>query len=533
MKNKRLGFSVVVMAMIFLLVACSSADTKGGKSSVDKVNNKDKQTVVYGRGADSVSLDPSTVTDGESFKVARNIFETLLVFGEQDTSTQPGLAKDTKISDDGKTYTFTLEENVKFHDGTDFNAEAVVKNFERWMNGSADQFPYYADMFGGFKGDKNHIIDSVKANGDYTFIIQLKKPMIPLLNNLAMVAFSIASPTAFEKDGEKFGENPVGTGPFKFSEWKRNDSVILTKNDSYWQDGLPKMDKVIFKAMPDNAARLNALLSGEIDIADGVAPASISTVEQNDQIILMERPSFNVGYLGMTTNKAPFTDIKLRQAISHAVDRQVIADTFFEGKALVAKNPVQPTALGYSEDTPLYDYNPEKAKALLKESTYDGKELELWAMPVPRPYMPDGQKVAEAIQKNLADVGIKTKIVSFEWATYLEKTKEGEADLFLLGGTSDNGDPDNLLSLFFDRDGSLNNSQFSNDEVQKLLQAGRSEQDVEKRKEIYKQIQLILHKEAPVLPLIHSTPLLAVSKSVKDFKAHPTEADDLKNVSVE
>lgn len=527
----RKWFIFSLMTMILIVLSACGKDATNNESKSEQ-NGNAQDSLVYGRGTDSVSLDPIAVTDGESFKVARNIYETLVQFGEDDTSIKPSLAKEWKISKDQLTYTFTLQDGVKFQDGTDFNAQAVVKNFERWMNGSAEKFPYYGDMFGGYKGDKEHIIDSVKAVNNNTFELKLKKPSAALLNNLAMVAFSIASPTAIEEEGDHFGEKPVGTGPFKFVSWKRNNTIELEKNPNYWQKGYPKVSKLIYRTLPDNSARLNSLVTGEIDIADGLSPSDHTRIEQDQNLQLLKRPSFNVGYLGMTMIQKPFDDKKVREAVSMAVDRQAIVNSFFEGFATEAKNPLQPTALGYNENTQPYQFDVEKAKSLLKESSYDGKEVELWAMPVPRPYMPDGQKVAEAIQKNLETIGMKTKIVTYEWATYLEKTRKGEAQLFLLGGTSDNGDPDNLLSLFFYDSGALNNSQLHDEKIQKWLAEVRSTTDRTKREQIYADIQNRLRDIIPVLPLVHSTPIVGARSNVENYHPHPTEADDLKNVTV-
>ena len=190
---------------------------------------------------------------------------------------------------------------------------------------------------------------------------------------------------------------------------------------------------------------------------------------------------------------------------------------------------------GYNDEITGYEFNPEKAKALLAEAGYDGKEIELWAMPVPRPYMPDGQKTAEVIQKNLADVGIPSKIVTFEWATYLEKTQNGEADAFMLGWTGDNGDADNFLYALLDRDniGSNNYSYYSSDEVHKLLIAAQSEVDVETRNNLYKEAQAIIHEDAPWVPLAQSTPLLAAQKGVTGYLPHPTGSESLENVSIQ
>ncbi|SEJ68361.1 peptide/nickel transport system substrate-binding protein [Bhargavaea ginsengi] len=537
MKKGKLWTLAVLLIVSMVLAACSSGNGNGSEGETEGENAGESsggsKTLVFGRGGDSVSLDPSRVTDGESMKVAANIFETLINFGEQDTTLQPGLAKEWEASEDGLTYTLQLEEGVKFHDGTDFNAEAVVKNFERWANGDADTFPYYQSMFGGFKGDEGHVIESVTADSDYTVVFQLKRPQAPFLKNLAMTMFGIGSPEAFEADSDGFGENPVGTGPFKFVEWKRNDSITIEKNEEYWKEGLPKLDRVVFRSIPDNGARLNALITGDIDLADGINPSDQATIGDDENLQLFERPSLNIGYLGLTVTREPFGDKLVRQAFNHAIDKQAIIDAFFEGAAEPAKNPIPPSIPAYNDSIEGYEYDPEKAKELLAEAGYpDGFEMELWAMPVPRPYMPDGAKVAEVIQKNLADIGVIAEIVSYEWATYLEKASKGEADAFLLGWTGDNGDADNFIYALLDGDniGSNNYTYYDNAELHEILIQAQTEVDEDTRNELYAKAQEIIHDDAPWVPLAHSTPLLAGSADITGFKAHPTGSDILSNV---
>lgn len=539
--NKKIMSLAFLMLLLIstVLYGCSGGSEEGSEGNGEtggEGESGEEKVLIFGRGGDSVSLDPITVTDGESFKVTKNIFDTLVNFGEQDTEIEPGLASEYTAAEDGLTYTFTLEEGVTFHDGTDFNAEAVVANFDRWAAGDADQFPYYGSMFGGFGDEEGHVIESVEATGDYEVTIKLKRPMAPFLKNLAMSPFGIASPTAIEEQGDAFGDNPVGTGPFKFVEWNRNDTVRIEKFEDYWVEGEPKLDEVVFRAIPDNSGRLNALLAGEIDLADGINPSDAETIESNDDLQLYERPSMNVGYLGLTTTREPFDDPKVRQAMNHAIDRQAIVDAFFEGRGEVAKNPMPPVISGYNDAIEGYDYDPEKAKALLEEAGLgDGFEMELWAMPVPRPYMPDGQKVAEAIQSDLAEVGITAEIVSYEWATYLEKAANGEADAFLLGWTGDNGDADNFLYVLLDQDniGSNNYTYYENQELHDILIEAQTEVDEEVRNELYAQAQEIIHEDAPWVPLAHSTPLLAGGSNVVNFKPHPTGSDKLAEVDLE
>jgi len=537
MKSKSIKMLLIsLLAISMFLLGCNNTSKEtGGKKETPGTSNEGgskKDTLVYGRGGDSTSLDPITTTEGEAYKVTINIYETLLNYGDQDTTINPGLAEKWDVSDDYLKYTFHLRQGVKFHDGTDFNADAVVYNFNRWMNGNDEQFPYYS-MFGGYKNDEGHVIKEVKAVDENTVEFDLKRPQAPFLKNIAMSAFGIASPAAIEKYGDDFRNNPVGTGPFKFVEWKQNDKIVLEKNPDYWQKGLPKLNKLIFRVIPENAARLNALTKGEIDVMDGLNNSDEDTVKNNPDLQVIERPSNNIGYIGLNTTKKPLDNKLVRQAINHAVDKKTIIDAFYGGKALPAKNPLPPSIEGYNDAIQEYPYDLEKAKALLKEAGYEkGFEIDLWAMPVARPYMPEAQKVAEVIQESLSKIGIKAKIQSVDWATYLEKARKGELDIFMLGWTGDNGDPDNFIYTLLDKDsiGSNNYAQYSNDELHDILIEAQTEADQAKRNELYKKAQEIIHEDAPWVPLVHSTPLLAAAKDLQNYLPHPTGSESLLKV---
>jgi peptide/nickel transport system substrate-binding protein len=532
-QRKSILFLVFMLLLSLALVGCNkSTSNKSDKPKKDDKNNVQTAsggTLVFGRGGDSTSLDPAITTEGESFKVTINVYETLVNFGEQDTELHPGLATEWETSEDGLKQTLKLRKGVKFHDGTDFNAEAVVFNFNRWKAGNAEQFYYYNSQF----GDR---IKEVKATDEYTVEFSLSAPIAPFFKNLAMTPFGIASPAAIEKYGDDFFKNPVGTGPFKFKEWKQNDRITIVKNEDYWQEGLPKLDEVIFRVIPENSARLNALNSEEVDLIDGVNFSDKGQIESNSNLQVFERPSLNIGYVGLTSTRKPLDNKLVRQALNYAVDKQAIIDAFYAGAAEPAKNPMPPVVAGYNDEVKDYEYDPEKAKKLLAEAGYaDGFEIELWAMPVPRPYMPDGKKVAEALQKMFAEVGVKAKIVSYEWATYLDKLNKGEADTFLLGWTGDNGDADNFLYVLLDEDsiGSNNYSYYKNDKVHDLLLKAQASSDQAEREEFYKQAQLLIKEDAPWIPLVHSTPLLAGKASISGFKPHPTGSDLLSSVEIE
>ncbi|HET6871919.1 MAG TPA: ABC transporter substrate-binding protein, partial [Sporolactobacillaceae bacterium] len=354
----------IALALTFALTGCGTSKGGGGSQASGQ-----KSVLVYGRGADTSSLDPATQTDGETFKVTKNIYDTIVDYKGQTTIVTTGLATGWKISDDHKTYTFTLRKGVKFQDGTDFNADAVVYNFDRWKNGDAGKFAYYASMFGGV-GDKS-VIDKVVAVDANTVQFVLKHPFAPFLKDLAMSPFAIASPAALKKYGDKYGENvAVGTGPFKFKSWKHNDTITLVKNDSYWKKGYPKLDEVIFKVIPDNTARLNALKDGEIDLMDGVNPSDLDTLKGNSSLQIFHRPPMNVGYLGFNTQSGPFKNPLVRQALSYTVDKEALLKSFYNGDGTVAENPMPPSIPGYDTSVKPYGVDIQKAKELLKEAGY-------------------------------------------------------------------------------------------------------------------------------------------------------------------
>ncbi|MDQ0218472.1 ABC transporter substrate-binding protein [Peribacillus cavernae] len=523
-------FLSCVLVLSLVLAGCSGSSEKGSSGGGSE---KGGDVMIYGKGGDAVSLDPAIVTDGESYIVTEQMYETLVEFEKDSTEIVPALAEKWEVTPDGLKYTFTLRDGVAFHDGEEFNADAVVKNFERWAKSKDEaKFAYYASMFGGFEGDEGHVIKEVKAVDPKTVEFTLFRPQAPFLKNLAMSPFAIASPAKFDA----IGENPVGTGPFKFKNWKKGDTIEVVKNDDYWNKELPKLDGVTFKVIKDNSARLNALIKGEIDLVDGVNPSDKSKVEDNSKLQLFERPSMNVGYLGFNVEKEPFNKKEVRQAINHLVNKDDIIKNFYEGTAEPAKNPMPPSIAGYDDSVQDYEYDVEKAKELLKKAGLEkGFKMDLWAMPVPRPYMPDGQKVAEALQASMKEVGIEAKIVTFEWGTYLEKVQAGEAPMFMLGWTGDNGDADNFLYTLLDKDniGSNNYSRYSNDEVHKLLIEAQTTPDEAKRNELYKQAQQIIHEDAPWVPLVHSTPLLAGTSKIKEFVPHPKGSQSFQDVTLD
>ncbi len=495
------------------------------------------RTLVFGRGGDTVGLDPALETDGESFKVCDNIYDTLVTFRPETTELAPGLAVAWKVSEDLTTWTFQLRKDVQFHDGTPFNADAVVFSLARQYQPDhpfhrvEGAYQYWNSM------SMSEIVRDVKKVDDHTVSIALTRPNAPFLSNLAMNFCGIVSPTAVRKHGADYPRHPVGTGPFRFVQWIRDDRVVLERNPDYWGDA-PQIDRLIFRSIPENSVRLIALIQGSIDGMDNLVPDFIPNIEKHPNLRLLTQPGMNVGYLAMNMDRAPFHLLKVRRAVNHAIHKQALVDNLYQGLALPAVNPIPPSIWSYHEGIEGYAYDPERARELLAEAGYaDGFKTTLWAMPVPRPYMPQPRKIAQAIQADLQAVGILAEIVSFEWGTYLDKVSRGQHDMALLGWTGDNGDPDNFLYVLLDKSATrqpANNIAFyRSDELHDVLVQAQREVDIDLRSAHYRKAQEIVFHDAPWVPLVHAAQTAAFKKTVSGFTLHPTGSKWFQNVRIE
>ncbi|MFN8671026.1 MAG: ABC transporter substrate-binding protein [Candidatus Sericytochromatia bacterium] len=521
LKNITLSF----MAFSIFSAGLVSCGGKGNESAL-----------VFGKAKDAVKLDPADIADGESSAVTQNIFETLVKYKDESTEVEPALAESWKTSEDGLTWTFKLKKGIKFHDGTEFNAEAVKFNYDRQMdkkdpNRYNGKFEYWDLFFAN--------VTKIEAK-DNEVIFTLKDKDPTFLPNLALFTMGIASPKAIKEFGKDFFKNPVGTGPFKFSSWVQNEKIVLKVNEEYWGEKA-KIKKLIFKPIPDNSVRLLELEKGSIQAMDGITPDDAAKIQENKDLTLLTQPGMNVAYMAMNTEKPPLDNPKVRMAINLAIDKNALVKAFFaDGKVgMVATNPIPPTLWSYNDKIEPFKFDKEKAKALIKESGVNlDKTLDFWAMPIARPYMPNPSKIAESIQANLKDIGLKTKIVTYEWGTYLEKASKGEHDMCLLGWIGDNGDPDNfmyaLLSSNNTKKGSASNYAFyKSPEMDKYLNDAKKELDHQKRIDDYMKAQEVFHKDVPWVPLFHSTQIVAFRKEYKGYKLHPTGAKLFKGVFID
>lgn len=505
--------------------------------SVEADSHSKGGTLIFGRGGDSVGLDPAFEVDGESFKICDNVYDTLVQYKEGSTDLEPGLAESWNSSDDGLTWTFNIRKGVTFHDDTPLNAKAVLFS----LNRQHDKNHPFHDVGGSYVYWEDtglaDIVDTITAVDDYTVQITLKTAYSPFIYTIAITSFAIVSPTAVETLGEKFSNNPVGTGPFKFVRWDRKDKIVLEANDNYW-GGRPKLDRVIFRSIPDNSVRLIELQQGSLHVMEFPNPDDLQQIENDESLMLITQAGMNIGYLALNMERAPFDNNKVRLAINHAIDKASITKHLYQGLGIPAKNPIPPSLWSYDDTIEDFEYNPTLAKQLLAEAGYaNGFETTLWALPVPRPYIPNGRALAEVIQSQLNNISIKAKIVTYDWGTYLEKTKNGEHDMAMLGWSADLGDPDNffyfLLSKASAEKPAGNIAFYKSDTMQVLLEKARSITDREKRTEIYKEAQQLFHNDVPWVPLAHAKQVLVINKNVKNLKLHPLNWKYLRNVSLE
>lgn len=516
---------IVVLIFLVLLFTYNS-----------RAENKYGGTLVFGKAADAVTMDPAHATDGETFNATVQIYDRLVHFKYGSTDIEPGLAESWKISKDGLEYVFYLRKGVTFHKtpyfkrDVEFTADDVVFSIKRQFDSTnpyyrvGGPFEYWLSM------DMSNIVKDVIKNDKYRVTILLKKPEATFLSNLAMDFMSILSKEYADylykvKRMGDIGRKPVGTGPFILNRWIKDDRLIFEVNKDYWA-GRPFIDKLIMKVIPSNSVRAAELKTGQIHIMDLPNYEELNNLKENKNIKLIKQEGLNIAYLAFNMGKEPFNNPLVRKAIYMAINKKGIVDSVYSGYGIVAKNPFPNIMWGYNDKIVDYMYDPAMAKKLIEEAGFkNGFKTTLWTMSTTRPYLPNGRKVAEIIQADLKKIGIDVDIVSYDWATYLEKIYYGEHDLALMGWTGDNGDPDNflypLLSSRAADKPAQNIAFYRNKAFDALLEQAKIITDKDERAKLYMKAQEIFHKDIPWVPIAHSIVVVPVRKNVMDFELDP------------
>lgn len=522
MKNKKVRFPLFVLFVILMLIvqACSTG-TKGsidGSSAEGKNENEGGPLKVLIK-SDATSLDPHFITNLYTASIIyQKVYETLVV-PDENMQIQPGLAKEWKQIDD-LTWEFKLQEGVKFHDGTDFNAEAVKKTFVRLLDPNTNS-P---------QREKFSMIKEVKIIDDYTVQFLLSEPYAPLLSILAANEGSIMSPKLFDESPAQIAKSPVGTGPFKFEAWQTGKQITLVKNEEYWGEK-PSINKVEFKVVPEDTTRLAAIETGEAHITDQVPVSEIERIENSTTMKLYRTDGLGAEFIGFRTHKPPFDNVLVRQAISHAIERDSIVSGVFNNVGKLGNSTMSPKVFGYSKNVKPYEYDINKAKELLKEAGYpNGFEVTLFT-----PDIKERVNMAEVIQSQLKGIEVDVKVEMLEYGAYVATHEKGEGHMFnsIWGNATGDGDY-NQYSLFHTNSiGAPGNFfHYSNPEVDKLLEAGRKEMDPEKRKEIYEKSQMIEMEDAVYIPIRSHEHLAAFNRNVSGLWVNPVSYLMLNDVKI-
>jgi peptide/nickel transport system substrate-binding protein len=508
-------------------------------------------TLVFGGAADPTALDGALISDGESIRVLYQMTEGLTRLKPGTSEVEPSLAESWEASDDGLAWTFTLRDDVTFHDGEPFNAEAVCFNFERWFNfpaslqGDGTTYYWQYGFGGGFKtpaegapGPDQSLYKSCEAVDETTVTLNLTKPSATILSTLTLPSLHIVSPKAlqdyeadagsvnedgiFQPSGTYSTEHPTGTGPFAFESWTPGEQLTLVRNDDYWGEPA-KLDKIIFQPISDNAARLQALQNGEIQGYDLVEPQDVETISGDDALQLLERPPFNVGYVTINSSKAPTDRLEVRQAIAHALNRQAVVDGFYAGRGVLATQFQPPEIFGYADDVVTYDYNPEKSKQLLQQAGLTlPVGIEFWyPTDVSRDYMPDPKRNFEAFAADLNKAGFKVTPKSAPWRPdYVSRVNDGNAgNVNLIGWIADFADPDNFIGTFFQAPSAQFG--FENQEIHDLLNSAEEETDPAKRTSLYQDANRKIMEVLPGVPYVHAKAALALQSDVSGYVPSP------------
>ena len=492
MKHSGTTIRLVIASLTLLLVA--TAAFAGGEQE----GAASDQPFVIARSTDARTLDPGYAYSEGEIDLMFHLYDGLVRFVNDELDVEPALATSWETSDDGTVWTFELREGVKFHDGTDFNAEAVVFSFNRLID---EDHPYYGlGSYSYFDYLLSDAIDSIEAIDEYTVRFTLSQPFAPFLTYLGYYSEFVVSPTAVREHGENFFRNPVGTGPFEFVEWQKDEYITIRRNEDYWGEQ-PTVDEVIWKVVPDASTRLLELRSGQAHAIKGIVPNQLETIEGNDDLAMHRVAGANVFMAVFNNDAEPVDDPRVRQAIRHGIDLEALVDSVYGGLGTGAATPMPPTVFGFADDLSHYDYDPERSRELLAEAGYpDGISLTIHSFIQARPYVPKPLDAAQIMESQLAEAGIDVTVESNEWGTHSDIMDNHDHQMALTGWY-DVPYPSNFLRTMLLVGSDTN---WQPQEMTDLSLSALATYDRDEQERIYREMQAITHEESPVIPIAHS-----------------------------
>lgn len=489
------------------------------------------KTLVFCSEGNPEYFTPGFNATGTSFDVTGQIYDRLIRFEQSGTKLRPSLAQRWTVSNDGLTYVFSLRRGVKWHSNDsfkptrEFNADDVLFTLQRqWKvehpfhKVTRSKYPYFESL--GFP----KLLKSIQKLDDYTVEIVLNQPDATFVSSLAMQwagmqSYEYAQTMLKAQTPERFDQAPIGTGPFQFERYRVNNEVVFRAFDPYWE-GRTKLDQLIFSITPDASVRWQKIKDGTCHVMPYPNPAELPEMRQTNGVVVLEQTGVNIGYMAYNTSKKPFDDVRVRRALNMAIDTRKILRQVYKHTALPATNPIPPIQWGYNRDIHDDVYSPNRARALLQDAGYpNGFSADLWAMDVQRPYMPNGLAIAKLIQEDLAEIGVRVSIKTYDWSEYTQRLRAGEHDMGLYGWTGDNGDPDNFLNSLLSCDAINGNNlaRFCDASYDALVKKAKASSDVMERVNLYAQAQVIFKDQAPWLTIAHANQYKVLRSEVKGF----------------
>lgn len=503
-----LKFTTTALFILFFLTACNEK----GKLSLSE------RSVIYCAEGSPETFNPQLVTSGTTIDATSNqLYDRLIAYQGDENTLSPALAKSWHVTRDGKKVTFYLRKNVTFHQtdyftpSRSFNADDVIFSFNRVLD---SKHPFHFVSGGNYPFFQNvgisNLVDKIEKINDYTIRFHLSHADNSFLANLAtdfaiILSAEYAEKLAKQKAKSDIDTHPIGTGPFKLKEYRVGSLIRFYRHEKYWQEPA-KIEQLVFDITPSNTGRLTKLLAKECDVA--AYPIAHEKIIQREDLSLEAVTALNIGYFGFNVNKPPFDNKLVRQAISYAVNKEILLEAVYQGKAEMAHSILPKTSWAYDESTSEQEFNPLLAKELLTLAGYSkGFTMDLWAMPIQRPYNPNAITMAKLIQSDLKKINIKVNIITFEWNTFLQRLKHGEHQSFLLGWSADHPDPDNFFSPMLSCSATEtggNTTFWCNQEYDAIIKKALQSTNINQRKKYYAQAMAILTQEVPLIPIAHS-----------------------------